>query len=74
MSLTMTAYFNACSEVRICFRRVVFPAPRNPEMTVTGSFLNADGEEGGAAVSSSGEGPRLICGATIRLPVRCPCK
>ena len=36
-SLTITAYFLPCCSVRIRFNSVVFPAPRKPVKTVTGT-------------------------------------
>merc|ERR1719464_269439 len=46
MSLTMTAHLNSsssCFVSRMCFRRVVFPEPRNPQSRVTGTRLSASG-------------------------------
>ena len=37
-SLTITAYFLPCRSVSIRLRRVVFPAPRKPVRTVTGTL------------------------------------
>ena len=36
-SFTITAYFLPCCSVRIRFNNVVFPAPRKPVKTVTGT-------------------------------------
>src|SRR5262249_6688446 len=38
MSLTITATFRPCRLLRTWFSKVVFPAPRKPDRTVTGSF------------------------------------
>ena len=48
MSLTMTAALKSSSECfdsRICFRSVVFPAPRNPHNKVTGT-LSGNSDDG----------------------------
>jgi hypothetical protein len=37
MSLTMTAIFMPSALFKMRFSKVVFPAPRKPESTVTGS-------------------------------------
>ena len=43
ISFTMTAYrFPLWSLLSMCCSKVVFPAPRKPDRTVTGSFLNDD--------------------------------
>jgi hypothetical protein len=39
MSLTMTATLRPSRFERMWFNRVVFPAPRKPESTVTGSLI-----------------------------------
>mgnify|MGYP000508772651 CR=1 FL=1 len=39
ISLTITATFNPSRLFKILLKRVVFPAPRNPDNTVTGNFI-----------------------------------
>lgn len=44
MSFTITAHFKFYLLVRMCLSNVVFPLPKNPLNTVTGSFLKGTSE------------------------------
>src|SRR5437899_12778360 len=56
MSLTITAIFRPCRLFRTWFSKVVFPAPRKPDKTVTGSFCMEVEEpfQGGRAALGGG--------------------
>ena len=40
ISFTMRAHLRPYLFLRMCYRRVVFPAPKNPDINVTGNLLS----------------------------------